>query len=62
LRLDLPANDERHPYAEDALADIVSALPWQGLDAKADEMSIVVTLARTGDVAEFDPAGLPASK
>lgn len=55
LVLDLPENDDRHQDADDALADILSALPWRGLDPKADGMKIVVTLARTGDVATFDP-------
>jgi hypothetical protein len=56
LELDLPARDGRHESADDALEDILSALPWRGLDAKADGMPIVVTLVKTGDVADFDPA------
>jgi hypothetical protein len=52
----LPADDKRHQHADDALADILSALPWNGLDPTADELRIVVTLGETGDVATFDPA------
>jgi hypothetical protein len=56
LELHLPADDARHQHADDALADILSALPWNGLDPTADELRIVVTLGETGDVATFDPA------
>jgi hypothetical protein len=56
LELHLPADDKRHQHADDALADILSALPWNGLDPTADELRIVVTLGETGDVATFDPA------
>lgn len=55
LALDLPEHDARHESADEALADILSALPWRGLDAKADGMPIVVTLVKTGDVAVFQP-------
>jgi hypothetical protein len=55
LELDLPARDARRQSADDALADILSALPWRGLDAEGDGMRIVVTLVKTGDVAVFDP-------
>ena len=57
LELDLPVRDARRQSADDALADILSALPWRGLDAKADGMRLVVTLVKTGDVAAFEPAG-----
>ena len=56
LELELPERDARHERAEDALEDILSALPWRGLDAKADGMRIVVTLVKSGDVAAFEPA------
>ena len=56
LELDLPATDSRHQSADDALADILSALPWRGLDAKGDVMRIVVMLVKSGDVAVFEPA------
>jgi len=55
LELHLPVDDTRHKHADDALADILSALPWKGLDPQADGLRIVVTLAETGDVATFDP-------
>jgi len=57
LELGLPARDARRQSADDALADILSALPWRGLDAEGDGMRIVVTLVKTGDVVVFEPAG-----
>jgi hypothetical protein len=57
LELDLPARDARRQSADDALADILSALPWRGLDAEGDGMRIVVTLVKTGDVVVFEAAG-----
>ena len=55
LELDLPVRGARHESADDALADILSALPWRGLDVEGDGMRIVVTLVRTGDVVVFGP-------
>ena len=56
LELGLPARDARHQSADDALADILSALPWRGVDVEGGGMRVVVTLVKSGDVAEFDPA------
>ncbi|MGB5367114.1 MAG: hypothetical protein WBN15_01325 [Polyangiales bacterium] len=57
MELDLCARDARRRSADDALADILSALPWRGLDADGDGMRIVVTLVKSGDVVVLGGAG-----
>jgi hypothetical protein len=54
LELELPEDDEAADRASAVLGDIVSALPSQALDPKADQMKIVVAI-QTGDSAIFDP-------
>ena len=56
MELDLPARDARHLIADDALADILSALPRRGVDVVGDGVGTVVRLVESGDVVGFEPA------
>jgi len=54
LELDLPARDARHQSADDALADILLALPCRGVDVEDDGVWNVVRLVGTWAVAETE--------